>query len=65
MVFGGELTSFILCEGCRQLSSTDETFMDLSLSLKPDEKARKVGYYLFYYYFAVYTRKPDGMAYPL
>lgn len=41
MIFGGALRSFILCEGCRQINSTDEACMDLSLSLKPDEKARK------------------------
>lgn len=48
MIFGGELRSFILCEGCRQINSTDEACMDLSLSLKPDEKARKVHHLCIY-----------------
>ncbi|KAG8970732.1 hypothetical protein FRC03_004114 [Tulasnella sp. 419] len=41
MLFGGKLASILVCEGCKHVSHTYEDFMDLSLSLKVEEKDRK------------------------
>lgn len=50
MVFGGALASILVCEGCRHISHTYEDFMDLSLSIKPDDvKERKRGKFKFFH----------------
>ncbi|CAE6450698.1 unnamed protein product [Rhizoctonia solani] len=41
MVFGGTLASILVCEGCKHISHTYEDFMDLSLSIKPDDVKEK------------------------
>ncbi|CAE6457633.1 unnamed protein product [Rhizoctonia solani] len=41
MVFGGTLASILVCEGCKHISHTYEDFMDLSLSIKPDDAKEK------------------------
>ncbi|CAE7119903.1 unnamed protein product [Rhizoctonia solani] len=41
MVFGGTLASILVCEGCKHISHTYEDFMDLSLSIKPDDIKEK------------------------
>jgi hypothetical protein len=45
MIFGGKLTSILVCEKCKHISQTQEDFNDLSLSIKPDDyvKDRKRG----------------------
>ena len=45
MLFGGKLTSILVCEKCKHISQTHEDFNDLSLSIKPDDygKHRKRG----------------------
>ncbi|KDQ60124.1 hypothetical protein JAAARDRAFT_32498 [Jaapia argillacea MUCL 33604] len=40
MLFGGHLTSLLICEKCKHISSTYEPFNDLSLSLKPEDYVR-------------------------
>ncbi|KAG8708394.1 hypothetical protein FRC08_018920 [Ceratobasidium sp. 394] len=37
MVFGGTLASILVCEGCKHISHTYEDFLDLSLSIKPED----------------------------
>ncbi|XP_069726882.1 ubiquitin carboxyl-terminal hydrolase 16 [Phaenicophaeus curvirostris] len=39
-VFGGELTSTIMCEECRTVSLVHESFLDLSLPLLDDQKVK-------------------------
>ncbi|KAG8756743.1 hypothetical protein FRC12_010477 [Ceratobasidium sp. 428] len=41
MVFGGALASMLVCEGCKHVSHTYEDFMDLSLSIKPEDAREK------------------------
>ncbi|KAG9085541.1 hypothetical protein FRC06_003560 [Ceratobasidium sp. 370] len=41
MVFGGTLASILVCEGCKHISHTYEDFMDLSLSIKPEDAREK------------------------
>ncbi|KDQ10416.1 hypothetical protein BOTBODRAFT_47094 [Botryobasidium botryosum FD-172 SS1] len=41
MVFGGKLASIVVCEACKHISHVYEDFMDLSLSIKPDEKKER------------------------
>ncbi|KAJ1302151.1 hypothetical protein OPQ81_000979 [Rhizoctonia solani] len=50
MVFGGTLASILVCEGCKHISHTYEDFMDLSLSIKPDDvKERKRDKFKFFH----------------
>ncbi|CAE6417084.1 unnamed protein product [Rhizoctonia solani] len=50
MVFGGTLASILVCEGCKHISHTYEDFMDLSLSIKPDDvKERKRDKFRFFH----------------
>ncbi|KAG9084374.1 hypothetical protein FS749_005277 [Ceratobasidium sp. UAMH 11750] len=37
MVFGGTLASILVCEGCNHISHTYEDFLDLSLSIRPED----------------------------
>ncbi|KAF8648912.1 hypothetical protein AX16_006134 [Volvariella volvacea WC 439] len=37
MVFGGQLTSVLVCQKCKYISQTYEDFNDLSLSIKPED----------------------------
>ncbi|XP_068000580.1 ubiquitin carboxyl-terminal hydrolase 16 [Melanerpes formicivorus] len=39
-IFGGELTSTIMCEECRTVSLVHESFLDLSLPLLDDQKVK-------------------------
>ncbi|KAM9301275.1 ubiquitin carboxyl-terminal hydrolase 16 isoform 1-T2 [Morus bassanus] len=39
-IFGGELTSTIMCEECRTVSLVHESFLDLSLPILDDQKAK-------------------------
>ncbi|KXN82258.1 Ubiquitin carboxyl-terminal hydrolase 16 [Leucoagaricus sp. SymC.cos] len=39
MVFGGKLTSILVCQKCKHISQTYEDFNDISLSLKPEDYA--------------------------
>ncbi|KFP79389.1 Ubiquitin carboxyl-terminal hydrolase 16, partial [Apaloderma vittatum] len=39
-IFGGELTSTIMCEECRTVSLVHESFLDLSLPVLDDQKAK-------------------------
>lgn len=41
MLFGGKLTSFLVCETCKHISHTYEDFNDLSLSIKPEDFAKE------------------------
>lgn len=38
-IWGGQLTSMVVCEGCRHVSHTKEDFFDLSLPLRPEDAA--------------------------
>lgn len=40
MLFGGKLTSILVCQNCKHVSHTYEDFNDLSLSIKPEDYAR-------------------------
>ncbi|XP_030060144.1 ubiquitin carboxyl-terminal hydrolase 16 isoform X2 [Microcaecilia unicolor] len=40
-IFGGELTSTIMCEECRSVSLVHETFLDLSLPVLDDQVGKK------------------------
>ena len=37
MIFGGQLTSILVCQRCKHISQTYEDFNDISLSLKPED----------------------------
>lgn len=37
MIFGGQLTSILVCQKCKHVSQTYEDFNDISLSLKPED----------------------------
>ncbi|TFK41602.1 hypothetical protein BDQ12DRAFT_678223 [Crucibulum laeve] len=37
MLFGGKLTSILVCQYCKHVSQTYEDFNDISLSIKPEE----------------------------
>ncbi|KII91330.1 hypothetical protein PLICRDRAFT_89654 [Plicaturopsis crispa FD-325 SS-3] len=41
MIFGGRLTSLLVCQSCKHVSHTYEDFNDLSLSIKPEDYARE------------------------
>lgn len=41
MLFGGKLTSILVCQACKHVSHTYEDFNDLSLSLKAEDYARE------------------------
>ncbi|KAH8824727.1 hypothetical protein DL96DRAFT_1614852 [Flagelloscypha sp. PMI_526] len=41
MIFGGRLTSVLVCQKCKHISQTYEDFYDLSLSVKPEDYARE------------------------
>ncbi|KAH7922903.1 peptidase C19, ubiquitin carboxyl-terminal hydrolase 2 [Leucogyrophana mollusca] len=41
MLFGGQLTSILVCQTCKHVSHTYEDFNDLSLSIKADDYARE------------------------
>ncbi|KAJ3762308.1 hypothetical protein EV360DRAFT_35960 [Lentinula raphanica] len=41
MLFGGQLTSILVCQKCKNISQTYEDFNDLSLSIKPEDYARE------------------------
>ena len=41
MLFGGKLTSFLVCETCKHISHTYEDFNDLSLGIKPEDFAKE------------------------
>jgi len=41
MIFGGKLTSILVCQKCKHVSQSYEDFNDLSLSIKPDDLARE------------------------
>ncbi|KAF9444732.1 peptidase C19, ubiquitin carboxyl-terminal hydrolase 2 [Macrolepiota fuliginosa MF-IS2] len=47
MIFGGKLTSILVCQKCKHISQTYEDFNDISLSLKPED------------YTSVHSRKRD------
>ncbi|KAG9095514.1 hypothetical protein FS749_010322 [Ceratobasidium sp. UAMH 11750] len=52
MVFGGTLASILVCEGCKHISHTYEDFLDLSLSIKPDDaRERKRDKFKFFHKF--------------
>ncbi|KAG2003295.1 ubiquitin carboxyl-terminal hydrolase 4, variant 2 [Coprinopsis cinerea AmutBmut pab1-1] len=37
MIFGGRLTSILVCQKCKHISQTYEDFNDISLSIKPED----------------------------
>ena len=37
MIFGGKLTSILVCQKCKHISQTYEDFNDISLSIKPED----------------------------
>ncbi|KAF8908648.1 hypothetical protein CPB84DRAFT_1767165 [Gymnopilus junonius] len=37
MIFGGQLTSILVCQKCKHVSQTYEDFNDISLSIKPED----------------------------
>lgn len=39
MLFGGQLTSILVCQKCKRISQTYEDFYDISLSIKPEDYA--------------------------
>ncbi|KAJ3980384.1 hypothetical protein F5890DRAFT_1541804 [Lentinula detonsa] len=41
MLFGGQLTSILVCQKCKNVSQTYEDFNDLSLSIKAEDYARE------------------------
>ena len=41
MIFGGQLTSILVCQRCKHISQTYEDFNDISLSLKPEDYANR------------------------
>ncbi|KIJ63200.1 hypothetical protein HYDPIDRAFT_113812 [Hydnomerulius pinastri MD-312] len=41
MLFGGKLTSVLVCQTCKHVSHTYEDFNDLSLSIKPEDYVRE------------------------
>ncbi|KAF9239325.1 peptidase C19, ubiquitin carboxyl-terminal hydrolase 2 [Melanogaster broomeanus] len=41
MLFGGKLTSILVCQACKHVSHTYEDFNDLSLSIKPEDYVRE------------------------
>jgi hypothetical protein len=41
MIFGGQLTSILVCQKCKHVSQTYEDFNDISLSLKPEDYANR------------------------
>lgn len=41
MLFGGQLTSILVCQKCKHVSQTYEDFNDLSLSIKAEDYAKK------------------------
>ncbi|KAK0192101.1 hypothetical protein F5146DRAFT_1135848 [Armillaria mellea] len=41
MIFGGKLTSVLVCQKCKHVSHTYEDFNDLSLSIKPEDYAKE------------------------
>ncbi|KAF5389696.1 hypothetical protein D9757_006057 [Collybiopsis confluens] len=41
MLFGGQLTSILVCQKCKHVSQTYEDFNDLSLSIKPEDYAKE------------------------
>lgn len=41
MLFGGRLTSILVCQECKHISHTYEDFNDLSLSIKPEDYAKE------------------------
>lgn len=41
MIFGGRLTSILVCQKCKHVSQTYEDFNDLSLSIKPEDYAKE------------------------
>lgn len=41
MLFGGRLTSILVCQECKHISRTYEDFNDLSLSIKPEDYAKE------------------------
>ncbi|KAF8999130.1 hypothetical protein BDQ17DRAFT_1328468 [Cyathus striatus] len=38
MIFGGRLTSILVCQKCKHISQTYEEFNDISLSIKPEHR---------------------------
>jgi ubiquitin carboxyl-terminal hydrolase 16/45 len=40
MLFGGKLSSILVCQKCKHVSQTYEDFVDLSLPIKPEDYAR-------------------------
>lgn len=43
-IFGGELTSTVMCEECRTVSLVHESFLDLSLPVLDDQSVKKSSY---------------------
>ncbi|KAF4580392.1 hypothetical protein EYR40_003108 [Pleurotus pulmonarius] len=41
MIFGGRLTSILVCQACKHVSHNYEDFNDLSLSIKPEDYVRE------------------------
>ncbi|KZP14667.1 cysteine proteinase [Athelia psychrophila] len=41
MLFGGRLTSILVCQECKHISRTYEDFNDLSLSIKPEDYTKE------------------------
>ncbi|KAH6891923.1 hypothetical protein BKA70DRAFT_1571715 [Coprinopsis sp. MPI-PUGE-AT-0042] len=41
MIFGGRLTSILVCQKCKHVSQTYEDFNDISLSIKPEDYKKK------------------------
>jgi ubiquitin C-terminal hydrolase len=41
MIFGGQLTSILVCQKCKHISQTYEDFNDISLSIKPEDYAHR------------------------
>ena len=41
MIFGGQLTSILVCEKCKHISQTQEEFNDISLSIKPEDYTKE------------------------
>ncbi|KDQ22433.1 hypothetical protein PLEOSDRAFT_1114588 [Pleurotus ostreatus PC15] len=41
MIFGGKLTSILVCQACKHVSHNYEDFNDLSLSIKPEDYVRE------------------------
>ncbi|KAJ2930968.1 hypothetical protein H1R20_g6120, partial [Candolleomyces eurysporus] len=41
MIFGGKLTSILVCQKCKNISQTYEDFNDISLSIKPEDYSHR------------------------